>query len=102
MFCFLVFCFLRVFISVIYLRKREIAHGAFTLFIAEGGTFIALNTAACVMVALIAFETEVNLMLAGTLFPSTLLARKGISVAIRYTIAHGISASIARKAYTIC
>jgi hypothetical protein len=55
-----------------------ITFGAFTLFIAEGCAFRALDTAACVMLAFIALGLGANVMLTRTLLPSTCLADKDI------------------------
>jgi hypothetical protein len=51
---------------------------AFTLFIAEGCAFRALDTAACVMLAFITLGLGANVMLTRTLLPSTCLADKDI------------------------
>jgi len=72
-----------------------ITFGAFTIFIAEGCAFSALDTAACVMVAFIALGLGANVMITCTLLPSTCLTDKDVFFLTWYTVAQGVSTSIA-------
>ena len=72
--------------------------GAFTLFIAEGCAFSALDAAAYVMFAFIALGLGANVMLTCTLFPSTCLTDSNPS--IHLTVTEGVSTSIAWVADT--
>lgn len=74
-------------------KGKGVALGAFTLFIAEGCAFSALDTAAGVMVAFIALGLGANVMLTCTLLPSTCLTDSNPS--IHLTVTEGISTSIA-------
>ncbi len=82
--CFFLFFFIFYFVWGICLG---ITFGAFTLFIADGYAFRALDAAACVMLAFIAHRLGANVMLTCTLLPSTCLADKDVFLLIWYTVA---------------